>query len=522
MIYKSYKKNPKLADYRKLQQASSIINSHSSNDELGLDGCQTLGELRPQPSTSPFILTRNIKNLLNKFHSEYGNNYFIETGGGCESSLGGHIHIGHEIFKNYSNKQIKPLMQLLDAFLYYPIKLNMYGAVREWKDYDALNVDIDYYLGECKVNEDPEKIIKIIKRVKPLKHQQFNAFDEKSQHRSQPHGLEYRSLPSFIGDFTFTKLVFKLAKGIGEKYIDFRTQGGQFIYNDPPQKEDYLVFLTEKEVNQLFKYLYGKKKDLFLKNTLKNWKVIKQYFINISDDLNGLGFTKDSHQMLLKKLEAKFSKNFQRYLLHNNHSLKIHLLASDHYYKEARFESVLHPTFIVTHHVNLSTLTKEEISNYMSIPNTDTIYIGMPYLWRDSGYLNEKNMSIVIEEAIRIFQSYKRKGDSFKFDQSLKNLKKIPEYNSLLLSQMAEEVIEYKKVFKKIPKKKVATDKKEPSRPILSPRLRRMPSRRAESVVDETATAREPIEGISVTPPDAYVTRDPDPFSMVIENDDEE
>ena len=459
LIYGKYKKNPKLADYKNLKHAGNIIISHHSYDELGLDGCTDLGELRPQPSTSPHTLTKNIKGLFNKFYTEYGDKYFIETGGGCEHSIGGHIHIGHEFFKNYTNAQIKPLLQLLDAFLYYPIKLNMYGAVREWRDYNELNVDINYDSGECKIDEDPEKIIQTIKRVKPLKSQQFNSFDLKSMQRSQPHGLEYRSLPSFIGDFMFTKLVLKLAKGIAEKYIELRTQGIEFKYNDPPQKEDYLIFLKEKEVKQLFEYLYGKKRDLFLKNTLSNWKVIKQYFINITDNLGFFNYLtpNPNSSSVQPEIETQLTKLFRSTLLGINNSLNVYLLASNHYYRSANFRRLTHPTFITTRHINFSTLDEGEIQNFMKIPNKNTIYIGIPYTWRDCEYINKKQIFQIIIESINIFQLYNGKRNSFKMGQTINDLKKIPVYNDCLLSQIAEEIKEYSKLFKKEKPKKATT-----------------------------------------------------------------
>lgn len=468
LIYKKYKKNPKIADYRKLQQASSIISSAHSNDELGLDGCSELGELRPRPSTSPHILTRNIKKLFNKFYSEHGGNWFIETGGGCENSIGGHIHMGHEIFKNFTQAQIKPLMQLLDAFLYYPIKLNMYGAVREWRDFNELNVEIDYDRGECSVDEDPEKIVQTIRGVKPLKSQQFNGYDLKSQCRSQPHGLEYRSLPSFIGDFTFTKLVFKLAKSIAEKYIELRTHNTQFTYNDPPQKEDYLVFLKEKEVNQLFEYLYGKKKDLFLRNTLDNWKVIKQFFINISDNLNILDFSPsfvDGESLVRSNLETTMTKQFQSKLINDNSSLHVFILPSNHYRQATKWKSLVHPSFLITKNVNLSTMTKIEVGKFLNIPIKDTIYIGIPYIWRDRGYISLTLMRKIIEESIQTFYSFKKKRGKFMVDQSIEDIKKIPEYRESCLCQIADEIHAYGKVFKKKDNKPTQKKPKQPEEP---------------------------------------------------------
>lgn len=503
LIYRPYNKNPRLADYRELQPASNIIISSHSNDELGLDGCSDLGELRPRPSPSPYTLTRNIKKLFNKFYSEYGSEYFIETGGGCGNSIGGHIHLGHECLKSFTNVQIKPLMQLLDAFLYFPIKLNMYGAVREWKDYNELNVEIDYYNGECKVDGDPEKIIHTIKRVKPLKSQQFNGFDAKGQYRSQPHGLEYRSLPSFIGDFTFTKLVFQLAKGIAEKFIELRTQGTEFTYNDPPQKEDYLVFLKEKEVKQLFEYLYGKKKDLFLKNALNNWKVIKQFFINISDNLNILNYPNfGNYDSARSQIESRLTKELQSTLRGINHSLHIHLLASNHYFSSTRFKELAHPTFIMTRHINFSTLTEHEYENFFSrLPDQNTIYIGIPYLWRDRNYIDSKNIIRILRDSIRIFSRYNKIRNNFKYSQSIDDLKKIPAYKNSRLCQVADEINDYSKLFKKEKKVKKRPKPRPSTEDRIAREIRMGRELRATTITDDFITLTNRAYG--ATPEDA-------------------
>ena len=132
-------------------------------------------------------------------------------------------------------------------------------------------------------------------------------------------------------------------------------------------------------------------------------------------------------------------------------------MASNHYYRSANFRRLTHPTFITTRHINFSTLDEGEIQNFMKIPNKNTIYIGIPYTWRDCEYINKKQIFQIIIESINIFQLYNGKRNSFKMGQTINDLKKIPVYNDCLLSQIAEEIKEYSKLFKKEKPKKATT-----------------------------------------------------------------
>jgi len=273
-----------LADYRSYVNPRDIV--QRGDGEIGTD-CGTLGEFRPKPSASPYILTHNIKKLVTQLNTqmkrEYGRDLFIETGGGCVDNIGGHIHFGHPIFQNVGEDDIYPLTLILDDFLYFPIKTNMYGGIRLWSEMEEIESELEEYDEINSPTKPTKEIIKIIKKAKIAETEGFSDYEnnEDDKYREQEWGIEYRSLPSFIGDFTFTNLVLKLAKGITLEYLKSLQSGGEIEYEKPPEKKDYAKYLTENEVNKLWEYLYGKKRDLFLKDMIKNWEVELDVFFKI-------------------------------------------------------------------------------------------------------------------------------------------------------------------------------------------------------------------------------------------------
>lgn len=297
-----------LADYSENVNPRHIISQ--GGGEIGTD-CGTLGEFRPKPSTTAYGLTQNIKKLITRLntqmHREYEKDLFIEVGGGCVDEIGGHIHFGHPMFLHIGESEIMPLTDILDDFLYFPIKKNMYGGIRLWSEIDEIECEIDDYEERNSPISSNREITKILKKTKLDEKDAFSDYEDVSddKYREQDWGIEYRSLPSFIGDETFTHLVLKLAKSITLKYLRSLKDGGTIEYEKPPEKKDYAEFLSKNEVNTLWEYIYGHKKDLFLKDMIKNWNVeLGIHFKIVLRDMHGsnLHMYTDNYASIMKRV----------------------------------------------------------------------------------------------------------------------------------------------------------------------------------------------------------------------------
>ncbi|MBW1975239.1 MAG: hypothetical protein JRI45_06675 [Deltaproteobacteria bacterium] len=228
---------------------------------IGTDGNSRIAELRPSPSTSPYILTKNLKALLHVAHQEIrrkNKKIILCAGGGHEDSIGGHIHLGGDRIKRaVLSRTYRPLLTLLDEFLYWPIKRNMPGSLRSWGHHPIVaGRELEAAITELQKQNPDDKA-----RLR------FTGYDRPSAIRGCDYGIEYRSLPSYICNFRFTFLVHKLAFKIAEKFSKMLETGGTIRINTPPTKEDYQMFLTKKETDELFQY--------FDKNNPKNLALVK-------------------------------------------------------------------------------------------------------------------------------------------------------------------------------------------------------------------------------------------------------
>lgn len=307
-----------LADYSESVNPRHIVSA--GGGEIGTD-CGSLGEFRPKPSTTAYGLTQNIKELITRLntqmHREYEKDLFIEVGGGCVDEIGGHIHFGHPMFLHIGESEIMPLTDILDDFLYFPIKKNMYGGIRLWSEIEEIECEIDDYEERNSPISSNKEITKILKKTKLDEKDAFSDYEDvgDDKYREQNWGIEYRSLPSFIGDFDFTHLVLKLAKNICLKYLRSLKDGGSIEYEKPPEKKDYAEFLSKNEVNTLWEYIYGHKKDLFLKDMIKNWNVeLGVHFKVILRDMYGtnLHMYTDNYSSIMKRVFKKEMKKREK------------------------------------------------------------------------------------------------------------------------------------------------------------------------------------------------------------------
>ena len=72
----------------------SAHNYFKSNSSFGLDGCDSIAELRPGYSESPIDLTAKIKTIIDYGHEKQPELEFYSGHYQDNMALGGHIHFG--------------------------------------------------------------------------------------------------------------------------------------------------------------------------------------------------------------------------------------------------------------------------------------------------------------------------------------------------------------------------------------------------------------------------------------------
>lgn len=173
-------------------------------NKIGLDGAGSQIELRPEPSEKPHEVVKRLKGLFQEFNAHYQNMHLGVAGD--TYPLGGHIHIG------VGQEFIPPggLIRMLDVFIGRPLMVQS-GRAR-------------------------------------------GSYCHESSYERKYYGFEYRTPPaSYLLKPEITRIVFKIAKNITEHFIN----KDNVIYNDPPQKEDYLKLakLSESEYRKLDEFI---------------------------------------------------------------------------------------------------------------------------------------------------------------------------------------------------------------------------------------------------------------------------
>jgi hypothetical protein len=272
-------KKEKSADYKEKAIGANTILKGGCGAEVGTDGCSSIAEIRPKPGDTPSEVTKNIERCMEKLRNnieQKNQNVFVNSGGGFHYSIGGHIHLGNDTLKQLARSgALKELGYMLDDFVYVPIKTQMPGAVRQWSSLDGIGKEKIYDLEEGRERTvwHVDQVKDKIKAKKVDQYCKISSYDHASAFREKPYGVEYRSLPSFLCDKTFTELVFTLIQNIAKKYLEIRQTGEKLRYNLPPTRADYLTFLTPNQYDTFLDYLKGPKRDAFLKDTLANWNL---------------------------------------------------------------------------------------------------------------------------------------------------------------------------------------------------------------------------------------------------------
>ncbi len=141
-------------------------NYFKSNSSFGLDGCESIAELRPGYSESPIDLTAKIRTVLEYGHEKAPELEFFAGHYQDDYSLGGHVHIS-----------LPPEDKLIDSL-------------------DT----VLYSLSNCL--DDKSQRLK----------RERSGYGKRRAYRRQPHGMEYRTPGSWLISPAVTLVTFTLAK----------------------------------------------------------------------------------------------------------------------------------------------------------------------------------------------------------------------------------------------------------------------------------------------------------------------
>ena len=257
-------------------RASEIIGSRNCDLKVGTDGCDSIFEFRPDAGTDVSKVVDSVescvKGLAYKLMRAGHSKVFAIAGGGCSHSLGGHIHIGNERIKKLSQQDLKQLGQMLDDFLYFPIRDRMTGAIRSWIHLPSVSQEtFGGPIPNFEHIEDAKNSLKEIKRFG--RSTRFAGYDHPSQWRQKAYGYEYRSLPSFIVNKEFTRCVLEITQIITKKFYDLCNEGTAFEYNSPCTMKDYLLLFPKELATTFHHYINGDKREIFMDNIFANWGI---------------------------------------------------------------------------------------------------------------------------------------------------------------------------------------------------------------------------------------------------------
>lgn len=164
-------------------RSDGVLRGRGTADGFGLDGAGHISEIRPAPDRDPEVVVKNIRTLMQEALDSYPHLRFVEwTAAACVTNygtaLGGHIHFGTA---NILVPSIGWMVYALDALLAYPV-----AAV-----------------------SDPYS----------FKERVRSSYGKLSDKRDQPHGLEYRTLASWLHSPKAALACLSLAKAIVWEHI---------------------------------------------------------------------------------------------------------------------------------------------------------------------------------------------------------------------------------------------------------------------------------------------------------------
>jgi hypothetical protein len=238
-----------------LVNADSLFHDPNKNRTIGTDGHSATGELRPQFASNPLKLARNIKRLIRKMNSSpvLDSKISVCAGGGTRVMTGGHIHFGISSMPD-------DLREALWKLVAVPV-LRFQGKLRHSDG------------SKCKKNGGD-----IV--------------------RKQPHGVEWRTLPSFIVNEDMTIAVLCTTYAIVKSFF---TSGPLTTLSKASYSKLALYPTYKEQIDSfvdMFVKLDGEAPMTLLENRdiLREWKLSKlnknpSVVVNCDDEKLGRYFT---------------------------------------------------------------------------------------------------------------------------------------------------------------------------------------------------------------------------------------
>lgn len=169
----------------------NIVIAHeviSPRHNFGLDGCEEIAELRPSPSFNPSEVVRNIhKDLCTGYNTNpEARHYAWRAGSYIDGySIGGHVHLG--------------------------LRAAMRGtAMTPNNTYADLSKYLDTYLAQ---------VIRLVENTSQAGRRRSDEYGFLSDFRPQRHGMEYRTLGSWLASPRVAEGVLCLAQTITYEYL---------------------------------------------------------------------------------------------------------------------------------------------------------------------------------------------------------------------------------------------------------------------------------------------------------------
>jgi hypothetical protein len=255
--------------------ASTVISDNHNDQPFGLDGASSTAELRPEPAQDPLTLTDNIYSILKNYSrlSSFNKVYDLRFQATSHNlTLGGHIHLGHLLLKS-NLTSITDRLKVQPLLNFNPIKQLIMDYKKNFSSYSSVFISLSASENPHSVQvenhpnlPDPEeniledflrdfsftrrnKIIELLDNFLSIpllfcevpseaKFRKRNGYGALNCSRSQDHGFEYRTPPSWISERKLTEAVLCLAYSLARDSLLKNYQPKMSLVTDLPGFND--------------------------------------------------------------------------------------------------------------------------------------------------------------------------------------------------------------------------------------------------------------------------------------------
>lgn len=239
-----------------LSAAGESVNASSvlrANTRFGLDGCEAIAEMRPLPSINP---SQVVHNLYTDFTKGFERNEAIRdltwkagSNAGGEYAIGGHIHFG----------------------IHSAVAYKLFGERDSY--YRELTHYLDCYLAQVtRLIEDPKEISSRLD----------SEYGYLGDYRSNSHGLEYRTVGSWLTSPRVAEGVLCLAQTIAFQHMWEKVHGrtAELARLAPkPETDMYDEYIGEVNLSKELKNY--RKKFPTLQSHIRKFKLYKRHELPI-------------------------------------------------------------------------------------------------------------------------------------------------------------------------------------------------------------------------------------------------